>query len=163
MDERPQQASAAGAGPSPQPAPPGREARAGSTEADRDLDPGLIEVARQLLHEGSAAGRSTLSTLQAVKTLAAAELALAKTALGRAAMMLIGAGLAALVAVFYLFATLSALLVSLGLGWPAALGIATLALLLITGGLAWRAMALSRMARFDATRRQLGRLREGAP
>jgi hypothetical protein len=155
MDERPP------SGAEPRPVPPERDGAA--TPAQAEAEAGIVDAARLLLREGNAAAQSTLATLQALKALAGAELALARTAISRALLLAIGAGLTALVAVFYLFATLSALLVTLGLGWAAALGISTLLLVLIAGGLSWRALTLSKMARFDGTRRQLTRLREGAP
>jgi uncharacterized membrane protein YqjE len=121
---------------------------------------GVVESARRLLDEGGDAARSALETARALKTLAGAELALAKAAVVRAAVLAVGATLFALIGVFFVFATLSALLVALGLGWAAALGISTLLLLAGAGLLAWRAVALTRLARFDATRRQLALLRE---
>jgi uncharacterized integral membrane protein len=126
-------------------------------------DLGVFDAAKRLLDEGREATRSTSATLLALKTLAQAELSLATSAISRAAIMAVGALIAGLVAVFYVFATLSALLVMLGLPWAGALAISTGVLLLIAGVLIWRAIALTKMARFDGTRRQLERIREGTP
>lgn len=153
MDEL-RQATAEAPGPVPRSHPPG---------AEPEPPPGVVDAARRLIDEGGDAAHSGLAMLRALKDLAGAELALAKQALVRAAVMAIGAALTALVAVIYVFATLSAWLASLGLGLPLALAISTVLLLALVGLLAWRAVALTRLARFDGTRRQLARLREGTP
>ena len=141
--------------PVPPPQPAGADAPAPAGD-----DAGIVDNARALLDEGGDVARAALDTLAALKTLAGAELALAKAAVTRAAVFLVVAAIAGLVATFYLFATLAAALVAAGLGWPLALGIATLLLLLGAGLLVWRALAMFRLARFDGTRRQLARLRE---
>jgi uncharacterized membrane protein YqjE len=123
-------------------------------------EPGIVDTAKRMLDEGGDAAHTAMDTARALKTLAATELALAKVAIVRSAVMFGGAAVAALVSLFFVFATLSAVLVALGLSWWAALGISTLLLLATAGLLAWRGMSLVKLARFDATRRQLARIRE---
>jgi uncharacterized membrane protein YqjE len=125
--------------------------------------PGIVDTAKRMLDEGGDAAHSAMDTARALKTLAAAELALAKAAIVRSVVMFGAAAITALISVFFVFATLSAVLVALGLSWWAALGISTVLLLVTAGFLAWRGMALVKLARFDATRRQLARLRETMP
>jgi uncharacterized membrane protein YqjE len=126
-------------------------------------EPGVVDTAKRMLDEGGDAAHSAMDTVRALKTLAAAELALAKAAIARSAVMFVGAAIVGLISLIFVFATLSAVLVALGLSWWAALGISTLLLLATAGVLAWRGMALAKLARFDATRRQLARLRETLP
>jgi uncharacterized membrane protein YqjE len=140
----------------PVPRPPDASPVAESPGAE----PGFVDSAKRMLDEGGDAAHSAMDTARALKTLAAAELSLAKAAVVRSAIMFGGAAIVALISVFFVFATLSAVLVALGLSWWASLGISTVLLLATAGLLAWRGMALIKLTRFDATRRQWARLRE---
>lgn len=119
---------------------------------------GLADSARRLYEEGEAVARSAWRALDALQSLAGHEAALARAALPQAALF---AGIAialGLAAWLYLMALLVAWL-QLWLSWPGALGVATALSLLGAGGCLWRSLALMKMSRFEATRRQLRELK----
>jgi predicted lipid-binding transport protein (Tim44 family) len=149
------QATAAAPGPVPPSHPPGQE----PTPSPDQL--GMVDVARRLIEEGSATMQCTTATLQSLKELALAEASLATAAAGRMAIFGVAGAILGLVATIYLFGTLAAVLVALGLPWWASLGIVTLLLFALVGFVVWRIMALVKMTRFDGTRRQIARIREG--
>lgn len=157
MEQQPTAASPDPARPLPQAAAPEQSAAAPDPLPAEEL--GLIEAARRLIDEGGDVAKSGIATAGALKTLAQAEFALARAALSRAALMLALAMVAGLVGLAYALATLTALMVSAGLGWSAALALSTAIALIATALLAWRGLAASRHARFEGTRRQLTRLR----
>jgi len=139
---------ASGPGAPPPGAPPGDEGR----------DEGLGETARRLYEEGETVARGVLRTLDALQSLAWHEAALARAALPQAALF---AGIAValgLAAWLYLMALLVAWL-HLVLGWPGAMAVATTLSLLGAGACLWRCVALLKMTRFEATRRQLRELK----
>jgi hypothetical protein len=123
-----------------------------------DPKPGLEESIRQV----GAAGRQTLDsasdTLRSLRRLASADLALARSAFGRA---LAWSGVAIVFgasAWLLLAATLVALLQCLGLSLFVALLIPTLASLLVTGYAIWRVSYFFHHTGMHATRRQLSRM-----
>lgn len=125
---------------------------------DGEAAPGLEESIRQV----GAAGRETLQsaqhTLRSLRRLASADLALARSAFGRA---LAWGGVAVVFgasAWLLLAATLIAFLHYLGLSWFAALLIASLTSLAVTGYAAWRVSCFFHHTGMHATRRQLSRL-----
>lgn len=125
---------------------------------DEDAAPRLDESIRQV----GAAGRDTLQsaqhTLRSLRRLASADLALARSAFGRA---LAWGGVAVVFgasAWLLLAATLIAFLQYLGLSWLVALLIASLTSLAVTGYAAWRVSYFFHHTGMHATRRQLSRL-----
>lgn len=134
------------------------EAAGAPPPGDAPREDGLGDTARRLYDEGEAVARSTLRTLDALQSLAGHEAALARAALPQAAMF---AGLAVALGLagwLYLMALLVAWL-HLWLGWPGALAVATTLSLLGAGACLWRCLALLKMSRFEATRRQLRKLK----
>ena len=136
---------------------------AGGTRAAGDDDaprkpPGIDEAVREL----GTAGRATLAagrdTAQAFRALLAADIALARSALGRT-LALAGVAIAFGASAWLLL--MAALIVGLsrGLGMPWALALLLTALLslAVTAGAAWMAMRCFGHARLEATRRQLAR------
>ena len=147
-------ANTPGPGESPGAVPPGAAPPA-SEPGEEDLG----ETARRLYGEGEAVARSAWRTLDALRSLAGHEAALARAALPQAVLF---AGIAValgLAAWLYLMALLVAWL-HLWLGWPGALAVATALSLLGTGLCGWRCLVLLKLIRFSATRRQLAELKQ---
>ncbi len=95
---------------------------------------------------------------RAWRGLIAADLALARSALGRA-LAWVGVAIAfGASSWLLLMAALVSLLQRFGLSWLAALSIAALLSLGVTAFAGWRAMVYFEHTRLDATRRQLARL-----
>lgn len=114
------------------------------------------------LHRVAGAGRESLSAAfdsgRAWRGLVAADLALARSALGRA-LAWVGVAIAfGASSWLLLMAALVSLLQRFGMSWLAALSIAALLSLGVTAFAGWRAMAYFEHTKLDATRRQLARL-----
>lgn len=126
--------------------------------ADADAAPGVTDALRALGEQARASARSARSTGQALRALVAADLALARTALGQAA-LLAGVALAFGVSTWlFLLAAGVAGLRALGLPWPLALllaGLVGAAGTAIAATAAWRRLD---HASLRASRRQLARL-----
>lgn len=120
--------------------------------------PPLGEAARQL----HAAGRESLDSMRdmrrAFARLVSADIALARIALGRAAVWMGMAVAFGSSAWLLLMAALISALHAAGLSWLAATAISALVSLAIAGVAGWRALHFFQMGRFEATRRQLARL-----
>ena len=131
-----------------------------SQEADapRDSAPGIDESVRQ----ASAAGRATLSsardTGRALRSLVAADLALARSATGRALAWVAVAIVFGASAWLLAMGALIALLQRLGWSWLQSLSVATVLSLGVTLVAIWRTGAHFDNAGMHATRRQLARL-----
>lgn len=135
----------------------GEQSGDGAQQAPGAGEP-LSDAARRLYAETRATARSLAGTLDALTTLAGHEAALARAALPQAVLMA-GVGVAlGLAGWLYLMALLVALLQP-WLGWAGALGLATLLSLAGAAAAVWRCLALLKMSRFEATRRQLRLLR----
>ena len=127
-------------------------------DAPRDSAPGIDESVRQ----ASAAGRATLSsardTGRALRSLVAADLALARSATGRALAWVAVAIVFGASAWLLAMGALIALLQRLGWSWLQSLSVATVLSLGVTLVAIWRTGAHFDNAGMHATRRQLARL-----
>lgn len=122
----------------------------------------LDEAARQLLAAGAALGGELGGAGGALRALVLAELALSRSALIRALVLLAVAVVLGTTAWLYLMAMLALGLRALGLVWWVAVAVPGLASLVLALGCAWSARRLLDDARFLRTRRVLARLREVA-
>ena len=127
-------------------------------DAPRESAPGIDESVRQ----ASAAGRATLSsardTGRALRSLVAADLALARSATGRALAWVAVAIVFGASAWLLAMGALIALLQRLGWSWLQSLSVATVLSLGVTLVAIWRTGAHFDNAGMHATRRQLARL-----
>ncbi|MGO4221107.1 phage holin family protein [Lysobacter sp. TAF61] len=116
----------------------------------------------EALRELGATARTGLgaagASAKAMRSLVAADLALARSALGRALAFVGVAIVFGASAWLFLMGSLVALLTTLGLSWLLAMLIAALLSLAVTGYACWRAMHYFDHTRLQATRRQLARL-----
>ncbi len=114
------------------------------------------------LREIGASGRASLGAAtdaaKALRALVAADLSLARSALGRALAYVAVAIAFGVSSWLLLVATLVALLSALGLSWFAAMLVGAALSLAVTGFAGWQAMRYFEHTRLDATRRQLARL-----
>ncbi len=129
----------------------------GSSNDDRPT-PGLEESLQQVTQAGRVAFSSAVDTTRAMRKLVAADLALARAALGRALVWVCVAIVFGATGWLLCTASLVAILVSLGLSWLTAISLAALLSLAITGFAAWRVQVYFDHAGLKATRRQLVRL-----
>ena len=119
---------------------------------------GLAALWAQLRADGGAGLRGSLDTLVALRRLAAADVALARAALGRAlALAAVAVAFGASGSLLLLAALVAALRLS-GLSWLAALLVAAALSLAVTALAAWGTLRYLRHTRLSATRRQLARL-----
>ena len=129
-----------------------------AADTPRDSAPGIDESVRQ----ASAAGRATLSsardTGRALRSLVAADLALARSATGRALAWVAVAIVFGASAWLLAMGALIALLQRLGWSWLQSLSVATVLSLGVTLVAIWRTGAHFDNAGMHATRRQLARL-----
>lgn len=120
--------------------------------------PGIDETVRTLGREGRATLDAALDTGRALRQLASADFALARSSLGRA---LAWTGVAIVFGAsswLLLMGALIALLQAFGLSWLAAISCAALLSLAVAGIAVWRVTVFFDMAGMHATRRQLSRL-----
>ena len=120
--------------------------------------PGIDETVRTLGREGRATLDAALDTGRALRQLASADFALARSSLGRA---LAWTGVAIVFGAsswLLLMGALIALLQAFGLSWLAAIACAALLSLAVGGIAVWRVTVFFDMAGMHATRRQLSRL-----
>lgn len=131
--------------------------------SEEQPSPELIEAIRQLGASGRAGLDAAGETGRAMHALVAADLSLARSALGRALVYAVVAavfgGTAWLLATATLVVFLSR---SLGIAWSLSLLVTTLASALLALLGAWLALRYLKYTRLQATRRQLGRLGIGA-
>ncbi|PNS09124.1 phage holin family protein [Solilutibacter silvestris] len=125
------------------------------TPAHRDL--------LDAIHEVGAAGRSGVAAAkqagESLRALVAADIALARSAFGRAAAFTAVAIVFGATAWLLLSAALVAVLVAwLHWSWPLALLVAAIANLVVTALAAWRVTVYFEHTRMQATRRQLARV-----
>lgn len=129
-----------------------------ASEAEGHAAPGIDESVRQF----GAAGRATLDsardTGRALRGLVAADLALARSAMGRALAWVGVAIVFGASAWLLLMGALIALLQSFGWSWLLSMLLAGTLSLLVTGVAAWRTSRHFDHAGMHATRRQLARL-----
>lgn len=132
--------------------------RAGHAAGDGSPPPPLDESLRAVGEAGKATLGATKDSLRSLRALLSADLALARSALGR------GIAWAGVAIVFgasaWLLATAAgvALMQRFGLSWLASLSIAALFNLAITGLAAWRTSRFFDYMGLHATRRQLTRM-----
>jgi len=115
----------------------------------------LGDDARAVLQAAQSGAQAWADALRALHTLFLAELDLARAALLRS-LWLAALVLGLLLAACLLLVTLAVVgLQALGLSWLAAVGVCLLASAALAALAAWRLTRLLRLARFEATRRQL--------
>lgn len=140
------------------PSDPGRNADTGAGEAAQARPPHLDESIRRIRAAGKDTMGSGVDAGRALRRLVSADLALARSSLGRAlawsAVSIVFGASAWLLA---MGATI-ALLQAWGLSWLASLSIALLISLVVTGVAIWRVSVFFDHAGMHATRRQLARL-----
>lgn len=127
-------------------------------DASAGKAPGLDESVRALRDEGRATLDAALDSLRALRRLVSADLALARSALGRALAWTAVAVVFGASAWLLVMAALIALMQSRGLSWLASLSIAAVLSLAVTVLAAWRVSVFFDYAGMHATRRQLSRL-----
>lgn len=138
----------------------GESANTGAQPQDDAARPsaGIDESLRAIGDEGRATLDAALDTGRALRRLASADFALARSALGRA---LAWTGVAIVFGAsswLLLMGALIALLQALGLSWLASISIAAVISLAVAGIAVWRVSVFFDMAGMHATRRQLSRL-----
>jgi hypothetical protein len=135
-----------------------REAPAGSAERAPGEAPHLDESIRRIRAAATETFSSGLDSGRALRKLVAADMALSRSALGRAlawsAVSVVFGASAWLLAM----GAAIALLQSWGMSWLASISIATLISLIVTAIAAWRVSVFFDYAGMHATRRQLSRL-----
>jgi len=131
---------------------------AGEAGAEHDKPPHLDESVRRIGAAGRATLDSALDTGRALRKLVSADLALARSALGRALAWVAVAIVFGASAWLLSMGVLTALLVRFGLTWLAAFAICTVLSLVVTGVAIWRVSVFFDHAGMHATRRQLARL-----
>ncbi len=135
-----------------------REEPAGSAQRAPGEAPHLDESIRRIRAAATETFTSGLDSGRALRKLVAADMALSRSALGRAlawsAVSVVFGASAWLLAM----GAAIALLQSWGLSWLASISIATLISLVVTAIAAWRVSVFFDYAGMHATRRQLGRL-----
>jgi hypothetical protein len=127
-------------------------------DADAGKAPHLDESVRRIHAAGRATLDSALDTGRALRRLIGADLALARSASGRALAWLAVAIVFGASTWLLAMAALIALLQSLGLPWLASISIAMALSLTVTAIAAWRVSVFFDYAGMHATRRQLARL-----
>ncbi|MBW3550660.1 MAG: hypothetical protein KY442_07510 [Proteobacteria bacterium] len=132
--------------------------------AGPDPAPELIETLRQLGQTARAGTGAAGDAAKALRSLLAADLSLARSALGRT-LALTGAAIALGLSSWLLLSGALVAFLSLQLGVPWSLSLLAVALLSagITGYCGWRAMRYFEHTRMQATRRQLARVGIGEP
>lgn len=136
------------------------ETASGGTQAQDDArkPDGIDESLRAIGSEGRATLDAALDTGRALRRLASADFALARSALGRA---LAWTGVAIVFGAsswLLLMGVLIALLQALGMSWLGSIASAALLSLVVAGIAVWRVSVFFDMAGMHATRRQLSRL-----
>jgi hypothetical protein len=119
--------------------------------------PHLDESVRRIGAAGRATIDSALDTGRALRRLVSADLALARSAMGRALAWVAVAIVFGASAWLLVVGVLTALLHSLGLSWLASFAICAALSLGVTGFAAWRVSVFFEYAGMHATRRQLAR------
>lgn len=119
---------------------------------------GIDDVVRAIGAEGRATLDSALDTGRALRRLVSADLALARSALGRALAWTAVAVVFGASAWLLSMGVLIALLQASGISWLASLAIAALLSLVVMGTAIWRVSVFFDQAGMHATRRQLARL-----
>jgi hypothetical protein len=128
-------------------------------DADRARAPDLLESLREIRDAGRSGAAAAGEAAKAFRTLLSADVALARSAMGRAvAFTAVAIAFGASAWLLLMTALIIALVRHLGWPWSLAL-LSTAALsLAVTGYGAWRAMYYFEHTRLRATRRQLARL-----
>lgn len=125
---------------------------------DTGKPPHLDESVRRIGAAGRATIDSALDTGRALRKLVSADLALARSAMGRALAWVAVAIVFGASAWLLVMGVLTALLHALGLSWLASFAICAALSLGVTGFAAWRVSVFFEYAGMHATRRQLARV-----
>lgn len=120
--------------------------------------PHLDESVRRVREAGRATLGAALDSGRALRKLAQADLALARSALGRAAAWGAVALVFAITSWLLLTTLMVVLLHAVGLSWPLSVGLVTLLNVLVTGLSAWKVKVFVGHTGMTATRRQLVRM-----
>ncbi|MCW4456580.1 phage holin family protein [Flavobacterium sp. MXW15] len=136
----------------------GADGNAEGGDAQTAAAPGLEESLRQVGQAGRAATDSAKQTARALRRLAAADFALARSAFGRALAWTGAAVVFGASAWFLLAGTIIALLQRSGFSWLQSLLFTALGSLVVTGIAVWRVSHFFDYTGMHATRRQLSRL-----
>ncbi len=138
---------------------PGEEAPGGATPPPGPAAPGILESLRQVHSAGRASADAAGEAAKAFRTLVSADIALARSAMGRAVAFTSIAIVFGASAWLLLMTTVVITLVR-HVGWPWSLSLLLCAVLslAVTAYGAWRAMYYFEHTRMRATRRQLARL-----
>lgn len=127
-------------------------------DADAGGSPGIDDDVRAIGAEGRATLDSALDAGRALRRLVSADLALARSALGRALAWTAVAIIFGASAWLLSMGALIALLQASGLSWLGSMSVAALLSLAVTGLAIWRVSVFFDHAGMHATRRQLTRL-----
>lgn len=134
-----------------------RDASGHEPHDDTGKPPHLDESVRRIGAAGRATIDSAFDTGRALRKLVSADLALARSALGRALAWVAVAIVFGASALLLAMGVLTALLHALGLSWLASFAICAVLSLGVTGLAAWRVSVFFDHAGMHATRRQLAR------
>jgi hypothetical protein len=128
------------------------------SSADAEKPPHLDESVRRIGRHGRATVDAALDSGRALRRLVFADLALARSALGRALAWFAVAIVFGASAWLLAMGALIALLQAFGMSWLGSIAVAGLISLLVTGFAAWRVSRFFEYAGLHATRRQLARI-----
>ena len=131
---------------------------AGQQQGGAEKAPHLDESVRRVGASGKAALESARDTGRALRSLVSADLALARSAIGRALAWVAVAIVFGASAWLLVVGALIAVLQRLGWSWLQSLSFAALLSLVVTAVAAWRTLHYFDRAGLHATRRQLARL-----
>lgn len=145
-------------GPQPDGPEPAKRGPPGSEPGGTELPPHLAEAVRELGESARASLGAAGESAKALRSLLAADLSLARSALGRALAFTGVAIVFGASAWLFLMGSLVAFLSTLGLSWLWAMLIAASVSLVVTAYACWRAERYFDHTRLQATRRQLARL-----
>lgn len=139
--------------------PPGGPADAHEPHDHDAPPPDLIEALRQIGATGRASLGASVDSVKALRSLVAADISLARSAMGRT-LALSGVAIAAGASAWLLLMSTLVVFLSrhVGLSWSVAMLLPAVLSLAVAGWAGWRAMRYFEHTRLQATRRQLARL-----
>ncbi|PJK12980.1 hypothetical protein CO614_02750 [Lysobacteraceae bacterium NML120232] len=126
---------------------------------EKDLPPDILEAFRQVSEGSKASLASTLASVRALRTLVAADIALARSALGYSvAFTAVAVVFGAVGGLLLMSALVAALVTYFDLSWWLSLLLVGMLCLVSAAIAAWRALAYFEHTQLRATRRQLAKL-----